>query len=28
LSPRKGEPHPFLAPLLAANGRYLNGWPV
>jgi UDP-N-acetyl-2-amino-2-deoxyglucuronate dehydrogenase len=26
--PRKGEPHPFLAPVLAANGRYLNGWPV
>jgi UDP-N-acetyl-2-amino-2-deoxyglucuronate dehydrogenase len=28
LSPRKGEPHSFLAPVLAANGRYLNGWPV
>ena len=28
LNPRKGEPHPFLGPALAANGRYFNGWPV
>lgn len=28
LTPGKGNPHPFLDPVLAANGRYLNGWPV
>lgn len=28
LAPDKGQPHPFLAPVLAANGRYNNGWPV
>ena len=28
LTPGKGNPHPFLGHVVAANGRYLNGWPV
>jgi UDP-N-acetyl-2-amino-2-deoxyglucuronate dehydrogenase len=28
LKPEKGEAHPFLASVLSATGRYLNGWPV
>lgn len=28
LTPGKGNPHPFMQPVVTANGRYLNGWPV
>jgi UDP-N-acetyl-2-amino-2-deoxyglucuronate dehydrogenase len=28
LTPKKGDPHPFVEGVITANGRYLNGWPV